>query len=91
MPKFYVEMAQLVRQVKIIVVEAPSIDDLDEDVLSTVYEKYEDDGRNWKMDDSWGSEEGSHSVVGAVENDPSVDTIVDIVVDENYNVTQGKK
>jgi hypothetical protein len=66
--KYKVELARLVRQVRLVEVEAESAADID---LKELYEK--DDGMEmdedhidgWEMDADWGCEEGTHVVLDA--------------------------
>ena len=66
--KFKVELGRLVRQVRLVEVEAESAADID---LKDVYEKDdgiemdEDHPDGWEMDADWGCEEGTHVVLDA--------------------------
>ena len=56
--KFQVHLARLVRECKVVTVEAENPDDIDLDAL---YEK--EDGSDWEADAEWGCEEGTHCVL----------------------------
>ena len=68
MPKFPVEIAELVRQTATILVEAPSKEAL-EDALGAVYSAESDQScAEWVSDYEWGAEEGTHAVHDQVED-----------------------
>lgn len=68
MAKFYVEIAQLVRQTKVILVEAPSREVLEKpENMADVYYNYDDDGNDWLIDSEF-CEEGTHHVISELDN-----------------------
>jgi hypothetical protein len=79
-PLFRVEIARLVRETQIIIVEAPDKAYL-EDHIRDVYDTYEDKdvGGLWTPDLDWGSAEGTHYVMGTV-SDAGVPAIVDVAL-----------
>jgi hypothetical protein len=70
MPKFKVVLGRLVRETASVIVEAPSLDEL-EGRLSEVYRRYDGD---WAPDVEWGCEESdSHAVTGKAPSKSKVD------------------
>lgn len=65
MPKYIVELAQLVRETAVIVVEAPSRAFLEKH-LNDVYAEEQGESE-WEMDANWGTEEGTHRVVSTAK------------------------
>lgn len=65
MPKFAVSLAQLVRQTAVVIVEAESESELQEN-LSDVYSE-EGDEANWGLDPTWGAEEGTHCIISRLK------------------------
>lgn len=60
--KFKVELARLVRETRVVVVEAESKEELWKQ-LSEVYDK-DDDAGDWTPDNEWGCEPGTHTIIG---------------------------
>ena len=60
--KFKVELARLVRETRVVVVEATTQEELQER-LSEVYD-LDDDLGEWKDDVEWGCDEGTHTIIG---------------------------
>ena len=77
MKKFYVEVAMLVRETRVVVVEAPDEETLERH-LSDVYEVAAEALGDWVSDAEWGCEEGTHTIVGEVDEPQEV---VEVVVD----------
>lgn len=71
MPKFRVRLAQLERWVADVVVEAPSREEL-EDRLNEVWDE-EGGSADWRVDDTWGVDEGTHEVLGEAPQDAQAD------------------
>lgn len=71
MPKFRVQLAQLIRETATVVVEAPSLVDL-KSRLSEVYDM-EAGESDWEIDCNWGTDEGTHQVLGPAPDDAVVD------------------
>jgi hypothetical protein len=65
----------LVRQEAEVVVEAPSLEEL-EARLGEVYEQ-EDGSADWQDDWTWGTEEGTHTVLGEASADAQADYTLD--------------
>lgn len=79
-PLFRVEIARLVRETQVIVVEAPDQEYL-EDHIHDVYDTYEENGVDelWTPDMDFSPMEGTHYVIGTV-SDAGVPAIVDVAL-----------
>jgi len=66
MPYFEVELARIVRETSKVIVKCKSKEELVER-LSDVYQ-IEDGKAEWDQDCDWGSDEGSHRIIGEVKN-----------------------
>jgi len=66
MPKFNVQLARIVRETALVVVEAPSREELDVR-LAEAYEACSED-LEWEPDVCWGCEEGTHMIVDGMAN-----------------------
>jgi hypothetical protein len=89
MPKFYVQIAQLIRETAMVVVDAPSRDEL-ECRLEEVYD--EADGSyypEWQGDDWWGAEKGMHQVIREAPANAHVDYVLDGDEDEEDDEDDG--
>ena len=78
--KFYVEVAMLVRETRVVVVEAPDKETL-ERKLGDVYEVACEHLGDWQSDADWGCEEGTHTIIGEV--DAHVAEEVEVMVDKD--------
>jgi hypothetical protein len=67
--KFKVELARLVREVKTVVVEAPSFEELDSR-LEEVYDA--EDGLSWEPDSDWGCDMGTHQILCPLTDEEGV-------------------
>ena len=72
MPKFAVEIAQLVRQTATVIVDAESQEEL-QNRLGEVYADVDDDRLEWKLDGMWGADEGTHTIIGPTKEDSEAD------------------
>ena len=77
MAKFRVKLAQLVRETATVIVEIPDDQKLElRRRLSEVYEK-EAGEANWEIDADWGTDEGSHYVLGPAPDDAVPDFVLE--------------
>jgi hypothetical protein len=81
MPKFHVQISQLVRETATVVVEASSLEELEKrlgDVYNAADNEFEPD---WEFDMWWSADEGTHCVIDEAPADIVVDYVLEDVED----------
>ena len=91
--RYAIELAMMVRQARIVVVEVPDNFDVENefDVLSSTVYGSDDHGELYTDDGQWGCEEATHHLIGPADKKSKTDFVVKVGDSGNLTVEEKKR